>query len=204
MTPLRKCEGAALRLASALLLTLGACSPLGPRPDTSRTFVLNSLARVSASGLQGATLGVGPVRLPGYLDRSQMVTRIGVNELDISHENWWGESLEKQVAESLSGNLTALLGPDRTVQYPWVLSDPPDFTVEVTFLSFEANSRGYVVADAWWRVRAWADPDRQIVMESAQQEPLETLDGASVAEALSRALEALSREIAASVRKLAG
>lgn len=204
MTPLRPCERSGPCLPLALLVTLGACSPLAPRPDTSRTFVLTSLARVSTTGLQGATLGVGPIHLPGYLDRSGMVTRIGVHELDVSHENWWGGNLEKQIAESLSGNLTALLGPDRTLQYPWALSDPPDFAVEVTFLTFEANSQGYAEVDARWRVRALAHPDRQIVLGSVQREPLESLDGASVAEALSQALEALSREIAASVRELAG
>src|SRR5262249_23921679 len=44
-----------------------------------------------------AVLAVGPIDLPDYVDRPQIVTRTGSNELVIAEFDRWGGSLDKQI-----------------------------------------------------------------------------------------------------------
>src|SRR4029077_20509436 len=66
-------------------LLLGACSLLAPR-DRSRFYVLTPLAVTDPTSSatppgRRMALGLGPVNVPSYLDRPEIVTRVNPNEL---------------------------------------------------------------------------------------------------------------------------
>src|SRR3954471_156925 len=81
-----------------------------PRPDPSRFFALTSLPRTGPrtnedSSLANAPfLGIGPIKIPGYLDREQLVTRISQNRFAIAENDRWAEPLEENFARVLSEN----------------------------------------------------------------------------------------------------
>src|SRR5664279_3044471 len=56
---------------------------------------------------QSQVIAIGPVRIPDYLDRPQIVTRSGKNELKLSEFDRWAGSLESDVnrvlVEDISG-----------------------------------------------------------------------------------------------------
>ena len=81
---------------------LFSLTPL-PEPEAEQASSTRSPGPV-----QGA-IGVGPVRLPGYLDQDQIVTRISQNRFTLSDANRWAEPLEDNMGHVLAQNCSMLL-----------------------------------------------------------------------------------------------
>jgi uncharacterized lipoprotein YmbA len=186
---------------TACCLLLAACSLLAPRPDPSRFFVLDAMPTASATAGVAARrsntllVGVGPLTFPSYLRRTEIVTRLGPNRVTFSDTARWAEPVESSFPRLLSRDLSLMLGTDRVVRYPWLLTTRPDYAVAIDVLRFErtANGDGDLAAHL-----TFSDRDGRVldgrdvhVLERAQGSGM---DG-SVA-ALSTALVRLSREIA--------
>ena len=78
-------------LVCSIAVSLGACSPLAPRPDHSRFFILtpdstntDAYSKPVATGASTLTLGIGPIDFPGYLPRPELVTLASANEVEQS------------------------------------------------------------------------------------------------------------------------
>ena len=80
-------------LRSCLLLTaLAGCAPGQP----TRHYTLSTASEPAAaprSG-QGPVIGLGPLTLPQYLDRADIVTRAGANQMRLGEFSQWAEPLE--------------------------------------------------------------------------------------------------------------
>jgi len=63
-------------------------------------------------------LGVGPVTLPRYLERTNIVTRRGM-EMEVAEFDRWVEPLSESVPRAIAANLTTLLRTERIVVFPW-------------------------------------------------------------------------------------
>ena len=72
------------------------CSILEPREDPTRFFVLSPGGAETLAPESDAKLSitVGPLRLPAYLLRPEIVTRAGENELDPSPFDRWAEPID--------------------------------------------------------------------------------------------------------------
>ena len=192
-----------------LALMLGGCVSLGDSPAT-RFYVLTPLtdsatppdaAGADAKSQPRVSIGVDPVAIPRYLDRPQIVTRLSANELSLAEFDQWAEPLPDSVTHVLAENLTRLL----SVQSMDIVPDPranrSDFQVEVTLSRFECEAGQACVLQARWTlvderdgaVRA-QNPGFEVQMEP------EDASYDAIAGTLSRALGALSREIALHVR----
>ena len=192
---------------AACCVLLAACSLLAPRPDPSRFFVLDAMPAASATAGVGARrsntllVGVGPLTFPSYLRRTELVTRLGPNRVTFSDTARWAEPVETSFSRVLSRNLSLMLGTDRIVGYPWLLSARPDYAVAIDVLHFErtANGDGDLAAHLTFSDREGRVVDARDVhvLERAQGSGM---DG-SVA-ALSTALVRLSREIADTTLRL--
>ncbi|MCK7492219.1 MAG: PqiC family protein [Comamonadaceae bacterium] len=65
--------------------------------------------------------------LPDYLDRLQVVTRTPSGELAVSDTQRWAEPLQEGLIRVLDENLSALLGTERIVRFPWPRSLAPEY-----------------------------------------------------------------------------
>src|SRR5262245_16318090 len=104
---------AALVAALLALSLLGGCSViLGSRNDPPRLYVLTA----SPPAADGPTvppdlsLGVGPVALPGYLDRRGLVTRVEANRVEAARNDLW--------AEPIGGAFKSVLEEDLRLRLP--------------------------------------------------------------------------------------
>jgi len=190
--------------------SLAGCGSLSPRPDPSRFFTLSSLPQVEESVAQNSgsdgriSLGIGPIKFPGYLDRQEIVVRGGQNRFEVSENDRWAEPLDENFARVLSQDLSALLRTDRIVPYPWPLDGKPNYQVEIEVLRFEANSARDAQLFARWSISDGGNKKVISVRESrAVRQAKEKSTEGSVA-ALSEALGDLSREIADAVRAIDG
>jgi uncharacterized lipoprotein YmbA len=192
----------AILALSALVLGLVGCAE---RTAPSRFFVLAPVAGpVAAPAQPGAeerppSIGVGPVRLPAYVDRPQIVTRKSSDEIDLSEFNRWAEPLADSVPRTIAENLTALLPNDRIALFPWTGARALSHQVVIDVARFDGALGGTVSLDARWRILG---PDRKDVRDGrfAANEPTAGPDYAALVAAMSRSLGALSREIAAALR----
>jgi len=147
------------------------------------------------------TLGVGPVTIPGYLDRSQIVVRLSENEVALAETDRWAEPLVESITRTLEENLQALLPGSSFVDYPWYDSDAPAYAIELVFRRFEADTTGTVVLQAEWRITR---RDSLVVRGSVRlDDAAEGPERAASVAALSRTLAELGRQIANAVRTAA-
>lgn len=176
-------------------------TPFTPRPDPSRFFVLTALGDAPAvDTARMPSLGVGPVTFPRYLDRAEMVTRVGANEVRPAAFDFWAGSLPRQFEGVLAQNLQMLLGVDRMEIYPWYAGMTPPLVVEADVQRFEASSAGSVQLLVRWRIRKGSQSEVLRSGESSMSHPVGGSDPGSAAAALSGLLADFSRELAAAIR----
>jgi len=145
------------------------------------------------------SLGVGPVRLPAYLNRREIVTRVAENRFDVSENDRWAEPLDENFTHVLVQNLSVLLGSDRIITYPWPLDKRPRYRVEIAVFRFEVNSAGEAELTARWAIVDVTNKQEPRFKESRfTRMAKENSTDASVA-ALSETVADLSREIARNV-----
>lgn len=186
--------------ATLAALLLGGC---GTSPDT-RFYVLSAAQeplRPVAGREREIALGVGPVELPEYLDRPQIVTRTGQNELQLGEFDKWAESLEDSVPHVLAENLAACLPSRKVVTYPWKRSAQVDYQLVVKVIRFE-GSGGESVLNVRWSVSSGDGKTELLVRESRYTEPAAGTDYRATVAAMSRALGRFSRDVAEAVRGL--
>ena len=191
-------------------LSLAGCSSFLPKPKSnpSRIFVL--FPDIEASEQQNSdpsgqiSLGVGPVRLPAYLDRREIVMRVAQGRFDLSENDRWAEPLDENLTHVLAQNLSILLGSDQIIPYPWPLDQKPRYRVQIQVLRFECNSAGEAQLSARWAVIDDTGKETPNLKESRLTRPAkEKSIDASVA-ALSETVADLSREIAKTVVAIDG
>jgi uncharacterized lipoprotein YmbA len=177
---------------------LAGCADSQP----TRFYTLSGLAAESGEALPALapdlTVGVGPVTLPPYLDRPQLVTRAGSNRMILADFDSWAEPLQGLFARVLADNLALLLGTDDVVLLPQRRPMPLNYQVEVDVTRFDVDTAGNANLDARW----WLYDRRERLLRSGRStitEPAQVGDYAAAAAALSRALGAMSTEIARAI-----
>jgi len=136
------------------LALLAACSSA----PATRLYTLAAVAEVPAAKPQPAgkplTLVVTDVRLPQYLDRSQIVTRGGDHRLRIAEFDQWGGNLRDEMMRVLAENLGRLLPGSRVIAAPSPVPLQPDYRLALDLHRFELDADGRVrLAGRWWLTR---------------------------------------------------
>ncbi len=195
------------------LLTLGVFLALLAGCATSpspKFYQLNSLQTKDsitpvASFQKKLVITVGPIRIPDYLDRPQIVIRAGKNELRLSEFNRWAGSLESDIGRVLAEDISSLLPSDHFSVVRWTpyleSPVPASCRVEVLVDRFEGILGDSVLLKAQWAVLA---QDRKLLLnrESLIREQINTGSYDALVAAMSKALEKLSKEIAVEVRSV--
>ncbi|MGF6602053.1 putative lipoprotein YmbA [Paraburkholderia sp. GAS448] len=182
-------------LAALEIGTLGGCS--SPRAGF---YTLSSDATLERSG-PAVPIGivVGPVTVPELVDRPQMVTRVSDNQVAVNEFARWGESLKSNIPRAIAGNLVQLLGTGNVSVFPQG-GEAGGYRVSVAILRFDSVPGDSVTIDALWTVH----PPEQAALvtgHTVAHEPVTEPGYIAIAAAHSRALAAVSRDIAAAIRQ---
>ncbi len=179
-----------------LVLGLAACG-------TTHNYRYYTLASVPAvpdkaaadSGIVPHILGIGPVTIPDYLDRPQIVLRTSRNELVFSETSRWAGSLANDSTRVLEENLDSMLTGDGIAVVSWRRGVPNDYRVAVQVSRFDAMAGGTVVLKAQWVIYGKDGKGVLLLRESDISEPVLGSDEDSAVKAMGKALMRLSREI---------
>jgi uncharacterized lipoprotein YmbA len=155
--------------------------------------------RVSAAS-QGPVIGLGPIRIPDYLNRPQMIVAIADNQYRLFEDHRWAERLDQNISLALFKALPRQLGTDRIVRFPWSQRQVIDYQVGIDILEFNVNASGQSRLIAQWFIKR---KDLPIIdKRSIYQFPASTTDQAVMVKAQSQCLTKLGQEIAETLRKL--
>lgn len=187
---------AVVLMGTCLLLATGCSSP------PTRFYVLSTLPDSRPMSLDAGpdvAVGVGPLELPDYLDRPQIVTRTGQNELNLAEFDKWAESLKDNATQVLAENLAVLLPSKKVVTYPWKRSTPIDFQVAVKVTRFDHTIGGETVLGTRWSILS-GDAGKELFSRESRYTERPSGGGynATVA-AMNRALAQFSRDVAGAI-----
>ena len=195
-------------ILGVLLTGVIGCAVAG-RSAPSRFYILSPLPP-SGNGTQTPvdarriTVGIGPVEIPPYLDRPQIVTRIGRNELALAEFDKWSESLKDNVSRVLVENLGNLLSADAVSIVPWRGPIAIDYHVQIDVLRMDGVLGGNATLMARWTVLEKDGRPVRSTRKSIFEEPTGLGDYRALVSALSRTIASLSEEIAKELKALYG
>lgn len=97
-------------------------------------------------------VGMGPVEVPSYLDRPQIVSGMAGAELQLAEYHRWAEPLKDTVTRVLTENLGLLMPKNHVIAFPWNRAVNPDFQVEVKLSRFHMDATGNCELKADWTI----------------------------------------------------
>jgi uncharacterized protein len=200
-------------LAVAIAGSMTGCSYiakaiLAPQKDISKFYLLTPTADTAApatGSTQGTngnfTIGLGPIKLPPYLDRPEIVTRAANNRLELSKEDRWGESIQNGFTRALERNLAAQTGA-AIVVFPWYSTVHIDMQVQIDIYRFEPDAQGMATLSAKWTILDSTGKNILYTVESNLTQPSKPGDETEAAAALSHTIGDLSAQIANMLQQL--
>jgi uncharacterized lipoprotein YmbA len=196
-----------LRIKTALfgisLMLLSGCASTEPSRFYTLTPMPGSNAEVLTETVaQNLSVGVGPISMPDYLDRQQIVTSSNQNEIKMSEFDRWAGSLEDSLARVLSENLSVLLSTDSVFLFPWRGAITVDYHIGVEVIQFDGELGGNALLIARWGIFSPKEKKVLLVKKSSFTEPAGEKGYEALVAAQSRALMHLSRDMAIAVKSL--
>jgi uncharacterized protein len=195
-----------LLIVAAIISTVG-CSVLSPQEDQSRYFVLTRAANNTSitpaavsNGSRELTIGLGPISIPRYLARPEIVTRLSDTEVSVSDTDRWGEPLDASATRVLGQDLSSDLPNSQIVSFPWSRKTKIDYRVSVDFQRLEKTADGKAEVQATWKVRTGVD-NRLVQTGTTTAIGSAGNDQSSASASLSQGIAQVSREIAQAIQK---
>jgi len=151
-------------------------------------------------GDEGPMIGLGPIRLPEYLDRFQMVVAVSQNKYKLIDGHRWAEKLDQNISLALFKTLPSQLGTDRMIRYPWPQRPGVDFQVKIDILELNVDQDGQSQLVAQWSIKS---KDKTILNKrSTFTAQASTTDIDKMVQAQSECLTQLGQEIVANLKPL--
>jgi hypothetical protein len=174
-----------------------------PTVRTTESGASAATSRSRGAEIDIVGIGVGPVIMPSYLARSQIVTRTGTDQVDLSMFNRWAEPLQDGIARVLAEEIGARVPTERIVMFPWrgVVARAIQYQVVVVVVRFDGRPGGDITLDTRWRILG-TNGDELAFKRSTVVQPTAGPDYESLVAAMTRALLTLGQEIASEIRAM--
>ncbi len=180
-------------LVSLLLVACGSSPPV-------RYFSLSPMDSDYRQDPDDAViLGLGPLRMPEYLNRSQIVMRAAGAEMQVDEFSHWAEPISQALHRVVSADVDNLLDGVIVITFPYasIVHTEVDYRLRGEVSRFDADRSGRVVLEIQWVI---AEVGSGIVVRprrSRYESQATTVDDpAAVVVAMNKALALFSRDIA--------
>jgi len=199
----------AMLMAVASSLIIIGCLGFGEGTQTpTKFYVLDSLQSSednipAIAKLPDISIGVGPVRVPQYLERPQIVRRSSQNQLGLAEFAQWAEPVRVNFSRVLAENLSVLLTTKHVSIFPWLKSTDIDYQIILGITRFDGNPQNKALLRARWSIFGENGKEMLVSNYSSYSEPIRANDTEALIAAQSRTVEQLSHEIARALQALA-
>ena len=135
------------------------------------------------------------------MDRPEIVVTTGPNQVRLEEFNRWASPLQGEVSRTVAQNLAVQLGTAQVTQFPQTTGADARYRVTIEVQTFDSVPGEAATLDAVWSVRRTQD-GRTETARTRVREPTTGTGYEDLAAAHSRAIAALSLDIAAALRTL--
>ncbi len=186
-------------IVSLLLVACGSSPPV-------RYFTLSTMDRgIQQDPDDAVILGLEPLRMPEYLNCSQIVTRGAGAEMQVDEFSRWAEPLGLSLHRVVSADVDNLLDSVVVIAFPYdtVIRTQVDYRLLGDVSRFDADRSGRIVLEIQWAI---AEVGSGIVVPPHRSrfdtQATTADDPAAVAAAMNNALAMFSRDIASELEAL--
>ena len=144
-------------------------------------------------------LAIGPVAIPAALDRAEIVTRDAGNEVSFSEYQRWAGPLKASIASVIAQNIGTLLETERVTPFTHENIFQPTHRVVINKNRYDSQLAKEFLLSATWSIKNLNGNKLLLVRNSITREPLASAGYEELVAAQSKALAALSQEIAAAL-----
>jgi uncharacterized lipoprotein YmbA len=178
-------------LAALMLVCLAGCGGLLSRKQTNRYFSLDRIPPTApVRTITGAPIAIDVVELPPGFDRRDLVVRKADHQLEIREREQWSSALEPLFLHTLAFDLAARLPEGMVILPGQPIPTGAKRGIDVIVETLAAGPENAVTLDARWTLAGVAHRE-QIRID------IPSLDGANIADGMSRALATLADRIVA-------
>lgn len=136
-------------VVALLLLALNGCISSGPKTQYYSLFPADYSATHHNSDFN-QSIGIGPIRLPEYINHPGIVSLTDTNQIRVSGYNAWAGDLAENLSRVIAGDISSQLGAGNVSAFPWDNRVRPDHQVRITFQEFAGARGGKVKLKAKW------------------------------------------------------
>jgi len=174
---------------------------------TTKFYILSSLVhpvveKQDEKGKQCKTIGVGPLDLPAYLDRPQIVTRVNPDELKLAELDNWAEPLKDNIARVLAENISRLLCTEDVVIFPWKQSFHIDYQIDIKIVWMDGKLGEKALLATQWAVLDASGKSVLLTKRSQYTESVTETTYSALVAAYNRLIANFSHDIAQAVKSL--
>jgi uncharacterized lipoprotein YmbA len=143
-------------------ILIGACS-IGPNTKPSQYYVLEANIEQSNNNLlNDLALGVGPISIPGYINRPQIVTKTDTPELKIEEYSRWAEPIDRMFSRALAENIQKLTNSQQIHSHPWSNATEFKYRLSAKVIKFENDMKGDALLVVHWGIIDTNNPSASI------------------------------------------
>jgi uncharacterized lipoprotein YmbA len=193
-------------ILGVIFLISGSCA-LKPSSTATKFYILSALARPVVEKQDEKeknckTIGVGPLDLPAYLDRPQIVTRVNPNELKLAELDNWAEPLKDNVTRVLAENISRLLCTETVVIFPWKKSFHVDYQIDIKIVWMDGKLGEKATLVTQWAIIDASGKSVLLTKQSQYTESVTEATYSALVAAHSRLIAAFSHDIVQAIKSL--
>jgi len=194
---------AILVLTATLLVGCSVGAPSTPTQfyalQGAETNFLASMKIPTSPSLQ---VGIGPIDIPGYADRAQIVSVANNSKMKIADFEHWAEPIQNNIGRVLVSNIAGLISNKQVYPYPASFQpDPDSLQVSMEIMDMIQSETGMVRLSVSWNIKTMLN-NKLIVRENSSYSKQAVYgDYTSYASGLSELFALLAVDVVYSIEK---
>ncbi|HEX9684783.1 MAG TPA: PqiC family protein [Burkholderiales bacterium] len=186
----------------AALLAFPVFSGCGSSPKSSFYTLSSGAAPERAPATAPLNVAIAAVTVPDIVDRPQLVVRVAANQVTINEFARWAAPLKDEIPRVIADNLTRLLNGARVATHPQSGNVGTDYyLLAIGVQRFDSALGDAATVEVLWTVRP-SKGGAPRTGRSVVREPAGAAGYDALVAAHSRALAAVSRDIAEALRTM--
>ncbi len=188
-------------LLLGLLLSVSACSTTGVKSQYYSLYA----RQASPAGLEAVVaepMGIGPVQLPGQLQRKQILSYSAGQQVKLASHALWAEDLDTLISRVLAQDVSILLGNPHVLSYPWGVQKRPSTRVAITILELGGPLGGDISLEARWQLLG-ADGEERLPGSARLSKQTQDASYECYVRTINELLSELAREVATTLERSA-
>jgi len=145
-----------LQLPVILIFIVSLSGCIGGTSPETRFYLLKPINitsdKIETTSSEQISIGIKKISLPGYIDRTQIITRTDSHLIELGDYDHWAQSLDENMMQVILEQMMSLRQDDNVVAYPWSRHQKHDIQININILRFEGQLGGLTHLKGTWMI----------------------------------------------------